>query len=410
MPDAPPPAPFLDASPPPLAARSLATILIVLFAVGFTSLFVVRVPETVWATFVVRPLRGSDPVRTLHEGIVGKVSVADAQQVEAGAVLFVIASEPVGDRMSERQTLDARLSGGRSRLGNERERYQNQARADAQERDRLEQRAANLEKQIALKEQQYATAQDIAARTRRSADEGVGALVDASEKKLEVDRLAVEVEQLRAEATDTRNALRRVTFEIASRRAAFAEIERGIGEDLTAFRTRKGMLDRDGAREGNAIQVPAPCAGTVVKLHVRNPGAVVHEGDVLADIVCAGERLEAELMLPERGLAQVQAGQGVKLMYDAFPYQRYGVQYGTLRWLSPTSTVEPSGPVFRALADITSETVGVRGLQRPVLPGMTGRAAVVVGRRSLASHAIEPLRQIRESMAVGPTTQLQAAS
>ncbi len=33
---------------------------------------------------------------------------------------------------------------------------------------------------------------------------------------------------------------------------------------------------------------------------------------------------------------------------------------------------------------------------------MTGRAAVIIGRRSLASYAVEPLRQIRESMASGP--------
>jgi hypothetical protein len=44
----------------------------------------------------------------------------------------------------------------------------------------------------------------------------------------------------------------------------------------------------------------------------------------------------------------------------------------------------------------------VQGRRRPVLPGMTGRAAVIVGRRSLASYAIEPLRQIRESLASGP--------
>ena len=150
------------------------------------------------------------------------------------------------------------------------------------------------------------------------------------------------------------------------------------------------------------MSVPTPCAGTVVKLHVRSPGAVVHEGDLLAELVCSGERLEAELMLPERGLALVRLGQPVKLLYDAFPYERYGVQYGTLRWLSPSSTAEPGGPAFRALADLESETVGVQGLRRPVLPGMTGRAAVIVGRRSLASYAIEPLRQIRESLAAGP--------
>jgi membrane fusion protein len=402
VPDAPPAAPFLDSSPPAWAARSLATILIMLFVVLLATLFVVRVPETVWATFVVKPVRGSDPVRTLHEGTVDKVNVADAQQVENGAILFVISSEPVGDRVSERQTLDARLSGGRSRLGNEQQKFDNQARADAQERDRLEQRGANLQRQVALKEQELATAQDIANRARRTFDEGVGTAMEASQKKLDADRLAGEVEQLRSEVADTRNALGRLGFEMASRRAAYAEIQRGIGEDLTAFRARKGMLDRDGVREGNAIQVSAPCAGTVVKLLVRSRGAVVHEGDALAELVCAGEHLEAELMLPERGLALVRQGQGVKLMYDAFPYERYGVQYATLRWLSPTSTVDPQGPVFRALADITSDTVGVQGLRRPVLPGMTGRAAVIVGRRSLANYAIEPLRQIRESMSAGP--------
>jgi membrane fusion protein len=395
-------APFLDSSPPSWAARSVATILIALFAIAIVAMFVVHVPESISATFVVRPVRGTDPVRMLHDGTVDQVNVEDAQQVAAGTVLFVVASEPVGDRTAERQTLEARLSGGRSRVLNERQRYENQARADEQERARLGLRVASLEKQVALQEQQLAIAQDIAARARQNFESGLGSMVDASQKKLEADRLAVETEQMRSDAADARNALRRLTFEVASRRAAFAEVQRGIGEDMSAFRARKGALDQDREREGNAIRVLMPCAGTIVRLHVRSARTVVHDGDLLAEIVCSGERLEAELVLPERGLALVRPGQAVKLLYDAFPYERYGVQYGTLRWLSPMSTTDPAGAGFRALADINSVSVGVQGLRRPVLPGMTGRAAVVVGRRSLASYAIEPLRQLRESLAVEP--------
>jgi len=70
--------------------------------------------------------------------------------------------------------------------------------------------------------------------------------------------------------------------------------------------------------------------------------------------------------------------------------------------LSPASTSTPAGPAFRALADLNSDSVGVQGSRRPVLPGMSGRAAVIVGRRSLASYALEPLRQMRESIATGP--------
>jgi membrane fusion protein len=396
------PAPFLETDPPPWAARALATVLLALFAVGAIALFAVHVPETVSAPFVVRPVRGADPIRTLHDGTVIKVNAEDAQAVGADAVLFVVSSEPAGDRLAERQTLDTRLSGGRSRMENERQKYENQRRADVQERERLEQRLANLDKQLALKQQQATLTSDIAARQRRSFDEGVGTWVEASRLQLDADRLAMELEQMRTDANDTRKAFDRLAFEMASRRAAFAEVERGIGEDLSAYRVRKGVLDQDVTHEGNATPITTPCAGTVVKLHVRSAGAVVHEGDLLAEIVCAGDKLEAELMLPERGLALARTGQPVKLLYDAFPYQRYGVQYGRLRWLSPSSTVDAQGPTFRALADIDSDTVGVQGLRRPVLPGMTGRAAVIVGRRSLASYAIEPLRQIRESLAVEP--------
>jgi multidrug efflux pump subunit AcrA (membrane-fusion protein) len=101
-------------------------------------------------------------------------------------------------------------------------------------------------------------------------------------------------------------------------------------------------------------------------------------------------------------MALVRPGQAVKLLYDAFPYERYGVQYGTLRWLSPASSAGPRGPMFRGFADLGAETVGVQGRRQSVLPGMTGRAAVIVGQRSLVSYALEPLRQMRESLSAGP--------
>jgi membrane fusion protein len=396
------PPPFLDEDPPVWAARSLATLLLMLFAVCLAAIFLVHVPETVSATFVLEPLRGADPVRALHTGIVSQVDAVEAQSVKKGQVLFVLASELVGDRMSERQTVEARLSGGRGRLENERLRHENQQRADEQEQRRLEQRLVTLQRQAELKAQQVSVTEDIATRRRREFDAGLLSALDASRARLDVDRLAEELEQIRTEIVDSRNALERLSFEMASRRAVFTEAQRGIEEELTTLRVRKGVLDRDSARDGNAMSIAAPCDGTVLKLHVRQPGAVVDETDLLAEVVCADEPLQAALMLPERGLSLVRVGQSVKLLYDAFPYQRYGVQYGTLTWLSPASSAGPKGPAFRAFVDLRTENIGVGGDPRPVLPGMTGRAAIVVGRRSLASYAIEPLRQMRESLSDGP--------
>jgi membrane fusion protein len=396
------PAPFLDSAPPPWAMRALATVLLLLFVGGVVAIFAVEVPETVTASFVLEPVRGTDPIRALHRGMVSEVRVAEAQSVGAGDVLFVLASEQVGDRVAERQNVAARLSGGRGRLGNERAMYESQRQADEQEQRRLEQRLATLDRQSALKAGQLALVKEVADRRRREYEAGVVSWLDASRPKLEVDQLEGELEQLSAEAADAKNSLSRVAFEMAARRAAFAETDRGVREELSAFQVRKDVLERDALRDGNAMAVPAPCAGTVVKLHARQAGAVVDENDLLAELVCGGDPLQAELLLPERGLALVRVGQPVKLLYDAFPYERYGVQYGTLRWLSPASTASAGGAAFRAFADLSAESVGVEGRPRAVLPGMTGRAAIIVGRRSLISYAVEPVRRLRESLAAAP--------
>jgi multidrug efflux pump subunit AcrA (membrane-fusion protein) len=158
--------PFLDPAPPPWAARALASILLALFAVAFAAMVLVHVPETVSAAFVLVPARGNDPVRALHNGTVTRVNVEDAQAVEQGAVLFVVASEPVGDRAAERQTLDVRIEGGPGRLANEEQKYTNRQRADSQEQRRLEERLTNLQQLAVLKQRQLTLSKEIADRMR----------------------------------------------------------------------------------------------------------------------------------------------------------------------------------------------------------------------------------------------------
>jgi membrane fusion protein len=92
----------------------------------------------------------------------------------------------------------------------------------------------------------------------------------------------------------------------------------------------------------------------------------------------------------------------VRLLYDAFPYQRYGIKHGTVRWVSPASVTVKDHQVFRVLVDLDERSVQVKGEARPFLAGMGGRADVVVGRRSLISYAFEPVRMLRETLADPP--------
>jgi membrane fusion protein len=92
----------------------------------------------------------------------------------------------------------------------------------------------------------------------------------------------------------------------------------------------------------------------------------------------------------------------VKLLYDAFPYQRYGVRYGTVRWVSPSAVEVRDRSVLRVRADLADTAIVVRGEPRPLMAGMTGQAHIVVGTRSLIDFAFEPVRRLRESLADRP--------
>jgi membrane fusion protein len=180
-------------------------------------------------------------------------------------------------------------------------------------------------------------------------------------------------------------------------------LERGLREVMEKSRIRMAALRRELVHsQSNELSVFAPCPGTILRLHIKAAEAYVNEGDLLGELACAGDRLQAELTVPQAGAARVRPGHGVKLLYDAFPYQRYGVRYGTVRWISPATISSQNGAGFRGFADVEDEAIVVDGQPRPLRAGMRGTAKVVVGRRSLITYAFEPLRQLKESFSDVP--------
>lgn len=464
MPDWNDPAPpFLDRTPPPWAARSLAWILIALFVAAVIAAVAIDLSETVSARFVLVPERGADQLRAARDGTLVEIRAAAAQSVERGQVLFVLRSSAIGDRSGELRTLETQLQGAADRLGNERQRHESQRLADEEEQGRLRTRLAHLtqkieeqgalratrqaryrdtlaiyendieigRREIEFKQKAFQVARELADRTERLHKEGIISWLENTTRQLEASKLAVELEQLDrqvdtarlkisqlksedgqqeiesrltldqlvSERQEVQAAIDKLRHEMAARRSVFVELERSLREEgqKSGIRTATLRVELEQSR-GNELSVVAPCAGVVLRLSVQRPGAVVKEGEPLADLACGGSRLQAELTVPPSAVGQVKPDQPVKLLYDTFPYQRHGVRRATVRWVSPASI----GDNFRAFADIEDEAITVKGERHPLTAGMGGRADVVVGRRSLIAYAFEPLRQLRESFADAP--------
>jgi membrane fusion protein len=100
----------------------------------------------------------------------------------------------------------------------------------------------------------------------------------------------------------------------------------------------------------------------------------------------AGGRLQGVMRVPESGVSLIAPGQAVRLRLDAFPYQRFGVRTGVVR--SAAAPVDSRGGAagFVAVVDLDHSDFMIEGRGRAVLPGMGGRADVVIGRRSLLAY------------------------
>jgi membrane fusion protein len=395
--------PFLEKDPPHWAARGLAYLLILLFAIAFAVAVLLRIPETVSSPFVLVPIRGTDAVRALRGGVVAEIRVSEGQPVKKGATAFVIRSQEVGDRFSELQTLQNQLKNDTESLNNARSRNESRRRTDLEEGRRLQAHLATVERILVLKKEQLAVAKEQLRRSKMLVDQGLGSWMEHSSYELKESQTAVELQQAATDQRDTLTAIQKLRDDSQARDVEFRELERSLKETDDKSRIRiKALMGDPAGGVGSELRVDAPCSGTVLRLQARRAGAVVRESDVLCELACSGEQLQAELTVPQSGLALIRLGQPVKLLYDAFPYQRYGVRHGTVRWTSPASVLVNERPSFRVFVDLSDDTVRVDGQPRPLMAGMGGTARVVVGRRSLISYAFEPLRQLRENMAAPP--------
>ena len=141
---APLPEPFLAVAPAPWAARGLAAVLVALAALGLGAAVLIEAPETVRAPFTLVPVGGADPLRAPRGGAVAAVQVAEGRTVERGEPAFVLRATSVGAGRAELAALERRAADARDREAIEGERGEGEARADAAEARRLDERLAHL--------------------------------------------------------------------------------------------------------------------------------------------------------------------------------------------------------------------------------------------------------------------------
>jgi len=379
------PSDMLPQDPPPRVVRAIGWFMVVAFFTVIVALVVVKVPETVRSPFVLVPTDGADPIRAPRLALVTQVHVTEGQSVSAGTELFVLRSDEIRTWRTELTAATSDLQTKAASIAKTEAAYLDQLNIKKND-------IAQAERELAFREQTVVTKRDLLARSTALAGDGLVTKATLLGEQLDFDQAEKELTlaQQRQRATELERR-RTETEHAAWRTEANAELEK--------LRARIGALKaplNDSAED--LMSIRAPYDGVVLSLTQRNPGNVVEAGQELCQIAPRAATPRARVVLQEQGLSRVAAGQGVRLFFEAFPYQRYGTITGTLAWVSPAAVASQEGQNFIALVSPGQTSVRVGQTTRPLQVGMKGEARIVVGQRRLIEYAFEPIRQLRENM------------
>jgi membrane fusion protein len=132
-------------------------------------------------------------------------------------------------------------------------------------------------------------------------------------------------------------------------------------------------------------------------------GNVAAAGSTLAIILPKGVKLEAQFWVPSRAFGFVRPGDHVHLMYDAFPYQRFGTSKGKVTYIAGAPTMPSEIPaalqteeaLYKLKVDLDQQSVSGYGRDWRLYSGMRVTADLILERQSLMAWLFDKVNASR---------------
>lgn len=385
-------------------------------------------------------------LQPLEASVVKRVLVKDGDTVQAGQVLVELdATNAAADQASvqeqlvsavseERRTtaLLSALHGNRApaltpspaEAGEGRGEGRDQARTDTQrtsataqlqaewqditarlaklaaERARREAELATVRELITKLEATLPIAQQREADFRRLTEQGFvssHAGQDRTRERIEQER---DLATQRARLAEAQAALN----ETAQARAAYlAETQRSLSERQAQASLKREQLTQERSKteqRSRLTQLSAPVAGTVQQVAVHTEGGVVTPAQVLMVIVPRDAEVTAEVVIDNKDIGFVNAGQAAAIKLETFPFTRYGTVAATVRSVTADAVSdEKKGAIFPATLTLNQAGIDIDGKRIALSPGMNLTAEIKTGTRRVIEYLLSPVqRAMNESL------------
>jgi hemolysin D len=352
-------------------------------------------------------------IQPLEASVVSKVLVKDGDAVKAGQVLIELdATTAIADqtsvaeqfKVSDADTQRASvllnaLTTGRAPKGIDAQlqaEWQDivarNAKLDAELR-RREAEAATVQEAIAKLEATLPLARQREADVKGLAEQGFmnqHAGQDRSRERIELERdLALQ----RARLAEAAAAI----AESRQNKAAFhAETQRALRDRQAQAGLKRDQLAQEKHKteqRSRLTQLSAPVDGTVQQLAVHTSGGVVTPAQVLMIIVPKDAEVTAEVVLENKDVGFVSAGQSAEVKLETFAFTRYGTVPATVAHLSADAVNdEKRGAIFPATLKLSQTQLNVDGKRITLAPGMNLTAEIKTGKRRVIDYLLSPVQ------------------
>jgi hemolysin D len=403
----------LQATPVHPAPRRAAIVICALFAFALLWAWFGEVDIVAVAQGRIVVSERTKTIQPLEASVVKRVRVRDGDNVVAGQVLVELdPTNAQADQQSVQEQLRAAdadlrraqallgsLGGGRiassdPHLQSEWQDIQARvAKLDA-EHARRSAEAATVRETIAKLDATLPIARQREADVKGLAEQGFmnqHAGQDRSRERIEQERdLATQHARLAEASAATREAEH-------NKAAYLADTRRSLRERQTLAALKREQLGQERQKteqRQRLTQLSAPVAGTVQQVAVHTEGGVVTPAQVLMVVVPKDAEVTAEVVIDNKDIGFIHAGQAVEVKLETFPFTRYGTVPATVKRMAADAVAdEKRGAIFPATLTLARSSIDINGQRVALTPGMNLSAEIKTGRRRIADFLLSPIQQ-----------------
>ncbi len=182
-----------------------------------------------------------------------------------------------------------------------------------------------------------------------------------------------------------------------ARLAYLAETQRTLSERhaLAASKRQQLTQERHKTEQRTRLaQLVAPVDGSVQQVAVHTEGGVVTPAQVLMVIVPKDAQVTAEVVVDNKDIGFVGAGQSAAIKLETFPFTRYGTVPATVKSVvADAVNDEKKGAIFPAVLSLNQASIDVDGKRINLSPGMNLTAEIKTGKRRVIDYLLSPIQR-----------------